>query len=113
MEIIRKLQEQLLAQAPFLQKDNEYHNAIKEAFRQTPRHLFVNKFRDHPSPDWTVVTEENLPGLLPTLYANKPLSLYEEPDNTFTSAISQPFIVLRMLDFLDIKKGHTIFEIGA
>jgi protein-L-isoaspartate(D-aspartate) O-methyltransferase len=113
MDMITRFQNQLLAQAPFLEKDNAYHTAIKEAFRQTPRHLFVNKFRDHPSPDWTVVTEENLPGLLPTLYANKPLALYDEPGNTFTSTISQPFIVLKMLDFLDVKKGHTIFEIGA
>ncbi|HWK03547.1 MAG TPA: protein-L-isoaspartate O-methyltransferase [Puia sp.] len=113
MEIIRKLQEQLLAQAPFLQKDNEYHNAIKEAFRQTPRHLFVNKFREYPHPDWTVVTEENLPALLPILYANKPLSLYDEPGSEFTSTISQPYIVLKMLDFLEVGKGNTIFEIGA
>lgn len=113
MEIVRKLQEQLLAQAPFLQKDNEYHNAIKEAFLQTPRHLFINKFRDYPKPDWTVVTEENLPALLPVLYANKPLSLYDEPGKEFTSSISQPYIVLKMLDFLEVKKGNTVFEIGA
>jgi protein-L-isoaspartate(D-aspartate) O-methyltransferase len=113
METIRKYQQQLLAQSPFLRVDNEYHNAIKEAFLKTQRHLFIDKFNDPPAVDWNIVTEENLQAHLPVLYANKPLLLYDEPDNNYQSTISQPAIVLKMLDWLELKKGHTVFEVGA
>jgi len=113
METITKYQQQLLAQSPFLRVDNEYHNAIKEAFLKTQRHLFIDKFNDPPAVDWNIVTEENLQAHLPVLYANKPLLLYDEPDNNYQSTISQPAIVLKMLDWLELKKGHTVFEVGA
>src|SRR5258707_15677184 len=110
---IRKYQEQLLAQAPFLLADNAYHNAIKEAFLKTPRHLFVSRFRDTTRPVWNTVTEENLPSLLPVLYANKALALYDGDDDSLLSSISQPHIVLKMLELLELEPGNTVFEIGA
>jgi len=113
MEAIRKYQDQLLAQAPFLKADNDYHNAIKEAFLQTPRHHFIRKFKDPPNPEWQIVTPENETSLLPSLYANKALSLYDESAGEYASSISQPYLVLEMLELLELKKGHTVFEIGA
>jgi protein-L-isoaspartate(D-aspartate) O-methyltransferase len=111
--MIKKLQQQLLDQSKFLQNDNAYHTAMKDAFLKVERHLFVSRFKDPPAIDWTIVTPENLAELLPVLYANKPLTLYDEPDNEFKSTISQPAAVLKMLDWLELKPGNTVFEIGA
>jgi protein-L-isoaspartate(D-aspartate) O-methyltransferase len=113
MEAVKKLQAQLLAQAPFLRADNDYHQKIKAAFLQTPRHLFIKKFKDLPASPWTTVTADNLESLLPLLYANRPLFLYHEHDNEQVSTISQPYIVLQMLDLLQLQEGHTVFEVGA
>ena len=113
MEAIRKFQDQILAQAFFLKADNEYHNSIKDAFIKTYRHLFINKFKDAPESNWTIVTPENLASLLPLLYAERPLIIYNEPNEEFKSTISQPHIVLQMLEYLQLEKGNTVFEVGA
>jgi len=113
MEAIKKFQDQILAQAFFLKADNEYHNNIKDAFIKTHRHLFINKFKDAPDSSWTTVTPENLASLLPLLYAERPLIIYQEPNEEFKSTISQPHIVLQMLEYLQLQKGNTVFEVGA
>ena len=63
MDAIRKFQEQILAQAFFRKPDNEYHRNIKDAFIKTQRHLFINRFKDAPESNWTLVTPENLESL--------------------------------------------------
>lgn len=113
MELIKKFQAQLLAHATFLKPDNEYHSRIKEAFINTPRHLFVKQYKEQPTTPWVTVTEENLESLVPMLYADRPLLLHDEPGDEFKSAISQPYIVLHMLELLQLQPGHTVFEVGA
>lgn len=83
---------------------------IKDAFRKIPRHLFIKRF-SLDGERWTFVKKDNLEILLPLLYTDTTLLLYEKEEKV--STISQPSFVLRMLDLLDIKKGQKIFELGA
>ncbi len=39
--------------------------------------------------------------------------LYGEDDSNVLSTISQPSFVLRMLDMLQLRPGHRVFELGA
>ncbi|HXH75423.1 MAG TPA: protein-L-isoaspartate O-methyltransferase [Bacteriovoracaceae bacterium] len=83
---------------------------VLAAFLAMPRHRFVKKF----SPDgerWITLTEQNVENYLPLLYADTTLLLYE--DGTHTCTISQPSLVLKMLELLEIRPGHKVFELGA
>jgi hypothetical protein len=46
-------------------------------------------------------------------YANRPLILFGEDDDDIPSTISQPSLVLRMPDLLQLGPGHTVCELGA
>lgn len=62
---------------------------VIQAMQDVPRHHFVAKnFEDHS-------------------YANRPLPIGSQ------QTISQPFIVALMTDFLDLKKNHTVLEVGT
>jgi protein-L-isoaspartate(D-aspartate) O-methyltransferase len=75
--------------------------------------MFVKRYREWGTKEWHEVGEENLAEHLATLYANKPLILYGEDDDTVPSTISQPSFVLRMLEMLQLRPGQTVFELGA
>jgi len=64
-------------------------NKIESAFRNIPRHEFV------------------MPSELDKAYYNEPLPIMKN------QTISQPIVVSRMTEWLDIKKGQKILEIGT
>ena len=64
-------------------------NKIESAFRNIPRHEFV------------------MPSELDRAYYNEPLPIMKN------QTISQPIVVSRMTEWLDIKKGQKILEIGT
>jgi protein-L-isoaspartate(D-aspartate) O-methyltransferase len=113
MNTAEKYQQQLLEQTRSVYLETPISEATKKAYLATPRHLFINRYREWGTREWHHVNEENLEEHLATLYADKPLILCGEDDNDIPSTISQPSFVLRMLDMLQIKPGHTIFELGA
>jgi protein-L-isoaspartate(D-aspartate) O-methyltransferase len=59
------------------------------------------------------VTGKNLGQHLAALYADRPLVLFGDDDNNILSTISQPSLVLRMLDMLQLQPGQTVFELGT
>ena len=64
--------------------------AVAEAMRTVPRHRFV-----------------------PDAYANTPVHVKHTADGTSISCASQPSVVARMLDQLDVGPGHRILELGT
>jgi protein-L-isoaspartate(D-aspartate) O-methyltransferase len=113
MDTVEKYQSQLLEQIRFIYYDRPISEATESAYLAMPRHRFVKRYRERGTKEWHEVREENLEEHLATLYANKPLILYGEDDDTVPSTISQPSFVLCMLDMLQLRTGQTVFELGA
>lgn len=88
-------------------------DAIADAFLATPRHRFVTRYRQWGQRDWQEVTDENLAHHLPTLYSNDALMLWGDDQTNTLSSISQPSLVLAMLQMLKLEPGHHVFELGA
>jgi len=85
--------------------------ATQAAFRAMPRHAFVKSYL---SGDKMVnLTPENLPNQLPAIYKDGPLNLWKVHAKGQHSTISQPTLVLKMLDLLSLAEGHRVFEVGA
>lgn len=83
---------------------------VEDAFLQTPRHQFVRRFSvdyDH----WIEVDEETVFNYLPIIYADATLLLWD--DGVHLSTISQPSLVLHMLELLDVHEGMKVFELGT
>ncbi len=87
MDALSKLQRTLIRKAQPLTSRTE------DAFHKYPRHLFVPEYS------------------LSEAYADHPLLIFEQ--YPYVSTISQPSFVLKILDSLEIEKGHKIFELGT
>src|SRR6476620_2826333 len=83
---------------------------VEEAFMRTPRHYFVRKFSlDYEH--WITVDESSVLNYLPLIYSDATLLLWDNGDHI--STISQPSLVLHMLELLDVKEGMRVFELGT
>ncbi len=87
--------------------------AIAEAFLATPRHRFVTRYRQWGQHDWQMVTDATLADHLPTLYSNDALMLWNDDQANTLSSISQPSLVLVMIQMLTLEPGQHVFELGA
>ncbi len=112
METLEKYQRQFLEQSRRFFK-TPISDAAERAYLATPRHLFVRRYREWGTSEWRQVTDENLGQHLAVLYADRPLVLFGDDDNNLLSTISQPSLVLRMLDMLQLQPGQSVFELGA
>ncbi|PSB46787.1 protein-L-isoaspartate O-methyltransferase family protein, partial [Chamaesiphon polymorphus] len=113
MNLAIKYQQQLLEKAQYLYRERPISEAVQQAYLATPRHLFLNRYRNWGVREWQEVDRENLAEHLATIYTDKPLILFGEDDDNIPSTISQPSFVMEMLDLLQIQPGQTIFELGA
>ena len=87
---------------------------IETAFLETPRHLFIRRYKvSREDEEWQEVNESNLEEHLSTLYRNEALVLWKEDDDKRVSTISQPSLVLYMLNLLKLELGHKVLELGA
>src|ERR1700733_151783 len=110
MENIEKYQKQLLEQTQSLYRDTPISEATQQAYLATPRHRFVRRYREWGTKEWQVVEPESLAEHIATLYADRPLSLFGNDDQNVLSTISQPSLVLRMIDLLELKAGDRVLE---
>src|SRR5262245_20537725 len=108
-----RYQQELLDQARQIYRLTPLSDATIKAYLSTPRHLFVQRYREHASKKWHEVNDTNLYEHLAALYADRPLTLFADDDDNVPSTISQPSFVLRMLDLLQFEPGQTVFELGA
>lgn len=113
MESFEKYQKQLLEQAQKIFYNPPISEATQKAYLETPRHRFVKSYREWGTKEWRKVNEDNLEEHLALLYDDRALILFGDDDNEVPSTISQPSFVLHMLDILDLKPGHKVFELGT
>ncbi len=86
------------------------HGELKDDFFRYPRHEFLSRFSvDYEN--WIELNSKNLKENLDLIYADATLLLFDY--NDYLSTISQPSLVIRMLDMLDIEPGMSVFELGT
>jgi len=112
VDVVASYQHQILEQARRIYYETPISDETKAAYLSTPRHLFVKRYRVWGSKEWKEVTKDNLPEHIARLYTDGPLILCGDDDNLL-STLSQPSLVLRMLDMLQIRSGHNVLEVGA
>jgi protein-L-isoaspartate(D-aspartate) O-methyltransferase len=110
---IERYQKQLLDQAQHVYYENPLTEATQKAYLETPRHLFIKRYREWGIKDWNEINEDNLESHLVKLYEDRALILFGEDMYNVPSTISQPSFVLRMLDMLQLESGQKVFELGA
>jgi len=113
MESVVKYQWQLLELTRSIYDETPISEAVASAYLETPRHVFVKRYRQWGTKAWHEVREANVAEHLAMLYANGPLILFGDDDNDVPSTISQPSFVLHMLDMLQLQPGQAVFELGA
>jgi protein-L-isoaspartate O-methyltransferase len=113
LETAETHQRQLFERIRFANRENPISQPTENAYLQVPRHLFLSRYRLPGSKDWQEVRADNLGEHLRTLYADGPLILSGDDDGNIASTISQPSLVLRMLDLMQLEQGQKIFELGA
>lgn len=86
---------------------------LRQAFFTCPRHLFIPRYAHPTTHQWAEVEEQQVEEHLSILYADQALSIYQPANSLFIATISQPSLVLQMLDLLDIQLGNAVFEIGT
>ncbi|MCH6256104.1 protein-L-isoaspartate O-methyltransferase [Puniceicoccaceae bacterium K14] len=84
-----------------------------DAFLATPRHKFAHRFEGSSDGHWIELSEENLSDHLVQLYQDSPLCIYRNKIGEVVSTISQPSLVLYMIQLLELQAGMTVFELGG
>ena len=87
--------------------------AVDAAFRAVPRHPFLRSFRFGAC--WYEVRPGELPSdeVLDLVYSNTALITHYGRDGAPTSSSSQPSLMARMLELLQLRPGMRVLEIGA
>ncbi|MBT3161543.1 methyltransferase domain-containing protein [Streptomyces sp. Vc74B-19] len=84
-----------------------------EAFAAIPRHVFVPRFYQQDSTGaWQSLTWGD-PGYLESIYSDEALTTQLDDQGVPTSSSSQPSVMLRMLEALDVEEGHQVLELGT
>jgi protein-L-isoaspartate(D-aspartate) O-methyltransferase len=112
-EYIHQYQEELLRQIRYVNRQSPIPQNVEAAYLGLARHKFVQRYRQPTEKEWrelhpTTECADFLP-----LYTDHPLIIFENDRGRVVSTISQPSLVLHMLDMLDIESGHKVFELGA
>ncbi|VEP17624.1 conserved hypothetical protein [Hyella patelloides LEGE 07179] len=109
----KQYQQKLLEKIQKIYSQTPISEITKQAYWAMPRHLFVKRYFDRQSRKWHNVNRWNSIWHLSEFYRDTTITLLIEDEERFVSTISQPSLVLYMLDLLQLKPGHKVFELGA
>ena len=80
--------------------------AIRDAFFATPRHHFIGRYRTWHDPAWRS-------GHLAEVYRDISLILCGDDNTQVASSCSQPSYILGLAEWLDVRAGHRVLEVGS
>ena len=86
---------------------------IIEAFYKTDRHKFVDTYYEDDNKTIVSFNSEEETNKLSKIYSDYYLPILISQDEEILSSISQPSLVLHMLNISNIKKGDRVLEIGT
>ena len=93
---------------------------FRQAVRDTPRHLFVHRFRigggplrTHPDEGATRDDDADPAAELADIYSDVVMTHVDETGDKLPSTNSQPSYVLWLLQMLDVRPGQRVLEIGS
>ncbi|MEM7531117.1 MAG: hypothetical protein AAF639_02980 [Chloroflexota bacterium] len=112
-DYIQAYMERLANHAKQLYRHRPISDAALRAFWARPRHRFVKRYRRWRQEEWHEVHDDNLIEHLDAIYDDTTLILSGDDDDAVPSTISMPIFVLHMLDLLELRPGHRVFELGA
>jgi len=112
-ELVSEYQTTLLVAAERFFGRGRIPQRIRQAFMDTPRHLFAKRFYSSLKHGWIDLEKEDLRDHLSELYSDHPLCIFRNEHGKSISTVSQPSLVLYMLDLLEIDAGHSVFELGG
>lgn len=112
-ELVSEFQTTLLVSAERFFGRDKISRRIRRAFMDTPRHLFAPRFYSSVKRDWIELASSDLRDHLAELYSDHPICIHRDPSGKTLSTISQPSLVLYMLDLLEIDAGQRVFELGG
>jgi protein-L-isoaspartate(D-aspartate) O-methyltransferase len=80
--------------------------ALQAAYFATPRHRFVSTYRTWHNREWRS-------GDLAEIYSDDSLILVGDDNGAVISSASQPSYVLSLVQWLDVKPGNRVLDIGS
>ncbi len=86
--------------------------AWQQAFRAVPRHIFVPGYHRRVDGEWQWTPTDSGVGL-EAVYSNTALFTAVDDNGIGMSSSSQPGLMTRMLELLDVRDGHRVLEIGT
>ncbi|MBO6815720.1 MAG: protein-L-isoaspartate O-methyltransferase [Rhizobiaceae bacterium] len=86
---------------------------VKEVFLSTPRHNYVRKIISEHDAETIDITEQNISNYLNIIYKDTYLPIKLSRNGDIVSSISQPSLVLLMLEMAELKFGESVLEIGS
>ena len=110
---IDERQEALLVRAERFFNGKRVPKKLAQAFLDTPRHLFAQRFYSSKKGAWIDLSHAPLNEHLPEIYEDHPLCIFRDENGKTLSTISQPTFVLFMLDLLELQPGMKVFELGG
>lgn len=106
-------QDALLVQAERFFDGKRVPAKLAKAFVATPRHLFAQRFYSSKRGHWIDLSKESPSEHLDELYSDHPIGIFRNTNGKTLSTISQPTLVIFMLDLLQLKTGMNVFELGG
>ena len=113
MDPVAQYQRQLLEQTQYLYYETPISEATQHAFLHLPRHLFIKRYRDWGTTAWHEVRTDNVGDHLSTPMPTEVLTLFGNDDDHIPSTISAPLVCAPHARLLQLRPGHTVFELGA
>lgn len=110
---VRLAQERLLARIDTVtHASGGVRPATRLAFLDVPRHLFAGRYRSDRD-GWRDVDTAHPGAALRDLYSDHAVLLHVDDATGALCTLSQPSLVLRMIDLLELEPGQRVFELGA
>ncbi|MBD5780271.1 protein-L-isoaspartate O-methyltransferase [Pelagicoccus sp. NFK12] len=112
-QLVAEHQANLLFSAERFFERGRIPKAIRRAFLKTPRHSFAPKFYSSQKREWIDLSKAPIKEHIAEIYSDHPLCIYRDANGRSLSTVSQPSLVLYMLDLLELEQGHRIIELGG